>query len=259
MSLRNKNLADLTAADLDILVQGAVEESNNLDYKSALVGGTSDDRKKFLADICAFANAHGGDLVVGIQEDAGGAASSVTPLTFNPDHEVLRLENMIADGLDPKLFGVRMRAVQHGAGHVLVVRVPKSISGTHRSRADQHFYVRESRSNRQLDVPAIRTRFEGELSGRTKLQDFLAQRYAAVLSDNLPVPMMPGPKAVVHVFPALRAFDDEQFDTSTVAEVGRLPVPTRPSGLDSRMTFEGPMHHSNIVDGVDDHSKLTHL
>jgi hypothetical protein len=249
MSLRNKSLTDLTPNDCDDLVRGAVGEGTHIDFKSALVGGTSEDRKKFLADVCAFANAHGGELVLGIQENAAGAASAVAPLVLNPDAEILRLENMIADGLDPKLFGVRMRAVPYGGGHVLVIRVPKSVSGTHRSKADQHFYVRESRSNRQLDVPAIRTRFEGEMTRQTRLENYLAQRYAALLLDSTAMPMMPGPKGAVHIFPALRGFDDEQFNVSNVSTVGQLPVPTRPRSLDCRMSFEGPIHHPSIVDG----------
>jgi hypothetical protein len=249
MTLRSTSLADLNAADFDGLVQHAAEEGTHLDFKRALVGGTSDDRKKFLADVCSFANAHGGDLVLGIQENDEGGAIAVTPLAFNPDMEILRLENMISDGLDPKLFGVRIRAVPHGIGHVLVIRVPKSVSGTHRSKADQHFYVRQSRSNRQLDVPAIRTRFEGELTRQTRLEEYLAQRYTALLSDSTALPMMPGPKGVVHIFPALRGFDDAQFDVSTVADVGNFPVPTRPGGLDCRMSYEGPMHHSPVANG----------
>lgn len=249
MTLRNKSLADLEAADFDALVRDAVEEGTHLDFKRELIGGTAEDKKKFLSDVCAFANAHGGDLVLGIGENAVGAAETVMPLTLNPDNEVLRLQNIVGDGFDPKLFGVRMRAVPYGAGHVLVIRVPKSVSGTHRSNANQHFYVRESRSNRQLDVPAIRTRFEGDLTRQTRLEDYLAQRYAALLSDSGAVPMMPGPKAVIHIFPALRGFDEEHLDDSNVSSAGELPVPTRPNSRDCRMSFEGPMHHSNIVDG----------
>lgn len=249
MNLRTKNTGDLVAADIDALVANRAEESILLDFKSALVGGTNDDKKKFLADICAFANAQGGDLVLGVQEDSIGAAGEVTPLTFNPDAEIRRLESIISDGLDPKVFGIRMEAIPYKQGHILVIRVPKSVRGTHRSRADQHFYVRESRSNRQLDVPAIRMRLEGEMTRHTRLEEFLAQRYAAAVGDMLPIPMAPGPKAVIHIFRSLQGFGEEQLDTSAIADVSGFPVPARPSGRDFRMTFDGPMFHSPIIDG----------
>lgn len=77
MNLRTKGVSDLVAADIDSLLTNRVEEGVQLDFKSALVGGTNDDRKKFLADICAFANAQGGDLVLGMLEDSIGAAGEV--------------------------------------------------------------------------------------------------------------------------------------------------------------------------------------
>ena len=249
MTLRGKNLTDLVAADFDGLVVEGVDESTHLDYKEALIGGGSDDRKKFLADICAFANAQGGDLVLGVRQTSDAKAGAVVPLSFDVDAEILRLENIISTGLDPKLFGVRVRAVPYGSGHVIVLRVPKSVSGVHRSCGDQHFYVRESRSNRQLDVPALKVRIEGELLRHTRLEEFVAQRYADIMTDNLPLPMMPGPKAVLHIFQNLTGFGEGQLDVTTVSEVSQFPVPTRPSGSDCRMTFEGPMHHSAIVNG----------
>jgi len=89
MTWRNKNLADIEATDFDSLVQDGIEEGTHLDFKRILVSATNEDRKRFLADICAFANAHGGDLVFGIQENDEGVALAVTALEFNPDHEIL--------------------------------------------------------------------------------------------------------------------------------------------------------------------------
>jgi hypothetical protein len=245
----NKAISEIAADDLDQLVAAHVEEGPQLDFKQALVGVTRDDKKAFIADVCAFANAHGGDLVFGIAESAAGEASGVVPLTFVPDDEILRLENMISDSMDPKLFGVRMRAVPYGGGHVLVVRVPQSIQGLHRSKADQHFYVRESRSNRQLDTASVASRIEGVLFRRTRLEDFLAERYAAVLTNITAVPLMPGPKAVVHMFPGLQGAATDILDLSRVTGAGVLPYPGRAGGADARMCYEGAMHHSPLADG----------
>lgn len=243
-----KAINAIERADIDRLVADAVEEGNQLDFKEALVGATRDERKEFVADVCAFANASGGDLVFGIREDGAGAAHEAVPLLVNADEEVLRLENVIADSVEPKLYGVRFRAVAYEQGHVLVVRVPRSIRGIHRSKLDQHFWVRESRSKRALDLPAVVNRIEGQLGRREKLESFLAERYASILTGRLPVPLRDGPKMVVHIIPDT-GFVEEAVDVGPVSDAGLFPYPARSNGADFRMTFDGPMHHSPIVDG----------
>ena len=54
---------------LNALVTNGVPESRSLEFKAKLVWGTESERKEFLADVSAFANAGGGDLVLGIEED----------------------------------------------------------------------------------------------------------------------------------------------------------------------------------------------
>ena len=48
-----KSIQDIVPADIDALVANAVEEGNQLDFKGALVGGTREDKKEFVADVCA--------------------------------------------------------------------------------------------------------------------------------------------------------------------------------------------------------------
>jgi predicted HTH transcriptional regulator len=46
---------------------------------SAPIGGSDRDRKEFLADVSAFANPSGGDIVIGIEEDEGVAGAAQAP------------------------------------------------------------------------------------------------------------------------------------------------------------------------------------
>jgi len=178
---------------------------------------------------------------------------------MDPDQETLRLQNMIADSFDPRIVGVQIAPVAYGAGHVLVVRVPQSVQGLHRSKLDQHFHIRESRSNRQLDVASLITRVDMLRGQRDRRDEFFAERYAAVLTNRTPVALRPGPKVMVHVFQAHAAFGAEMLDVSPAAAAGALPVPTlRQGGADFRMTFEGPMHHTPINDGMTRGFTLVH-
>lgn len=244
-----KAITQLLAEDFDRLVADQVEEGNQLDFKQAAVGGTDADKKRFAADVCAFANTRGGDIVIGVRE-VRGVAIEVAPLAIDPDQETLRLQNMIADSFDPRIVGVQIAPVAYGAGHVLVVRVPQSVQGLHRSKHDQHFHIRESRSNRHLDVASLITRVDMLRGQRDRRETFIAERYASVLTNRTPVALRSGPKVMVHVFRVHSAFGAEMLNVVPAAAAGALPVPTLvQGGVDFRMTFEGPMHHAPINDG----------
>jgi len=59
----NQNIENITEADILTLVQNGDEESQTLDYKQELPGRDASARHEFCADICAFANTQGGDIV----------------------------------------------------------------------------------------------------------------------------------------------------------------------------------------------------
>ena len=86
---------------------------------------TESEKKEFLADISALANSGGGDLILGIEEDKGTASEVVGLESFDPDNGILKMENVIRDGIAPRIIGTRLLSVPVGDDrHVVVVRVP---------------------------------------------------------------------------------------------------------------------------------------
>jgi predicted HTH transcriptional regulator len=65
MSLLDIPLDKITEADLQNLIAAKVGESTYLDYKQQTYANSDDARSEFLADISAFANTLGGDIVIG--------------------------------------------------------------------------------------------------------------------------------------------------------------------------------------------------
>lgn len=105
MSLAHVALGDLDEHHLTELVERGVRELGRVEYKRKLPGGKDGERKEFLADVSSFANAGGGELVYGIDEE-GGAPTDLVGLDLgNPDAEVSLWNNLIRDGLDPRLVG----------------------------------------------------------------------------------------------------------------------------------------------------------
>lgn len=246
-----KQLFAIVEADLQDLIAQRVEEGVTLEFKRDLPSDDRDSRKEFLADICSFANTKGGDITYGIDEDSEGRAGGLRPIVFNPDDCITKLSNIISDGLEPRLHGVTMAAISVATGgNLLVIRIPRSFSGIHRSARDGHFWIRESKSKRQLDVPGITARVAELLGREDRLQDFFARRYAAVGSNTYPLNLVAGPKLVVHMLPARDVLSGEELDLKPLLEAGRFPV--LPVGMGSMVshTFEGVLHHSPVQEGA---------
>lgn len=129
MTLRETAIDDLEEHHLADLVERGVPEIRHIDYKRQLPRPGESASKEFLADVCSFANAGGGDLVYGVEEE-GGVPKAVTGIPMpDPDREILRLENLIRDGIDPRPTGFASRSIPVANGnHVLVIRVPRSFN-----------------------------------------------------------------------------------------------------------------------------------
>lgn len=205
-----KPLRDIRLEDLQRLVVNKVPESRSLEYKQALPGNTDSEKKEFLADVSAFANAIGGDLLYGVTEarednKTTGIAESVDGLpSVNTDHETRRLENIVRDGLQPRLPGVQFRWVDGAQkGPVLIIRVPRSWAGPHMVVFQQHgrFYRRNAAGKSALDVFELRQAFLGSGSISERAREFRAERVGRLVAGDTPV-VLEGDRLIgVHFVP----------------------------------------------------------
>jgi hypothetical protein len=74
MLWEGRPLRDIREVDVRRLVESGLEEHLQLEYKSALYEDSDRGKREFLLDVCMFANASGGVLLIGVPErrDAGG-------------------------------------------------------------------------------------------------------------------------------------------------------------------------------------------
>ncbi len=199
---------------IDAIIANETSESRTLDYKDRLPGENRDEKKEFLADVSAMANAAGGDIVFGIAErrvdgKPTGIPERVAGLGgVNLDAECLRIENVLRDGIEPRINGLQLWAV-HGfeGGPVLVLRVPKSFLAPHMVKSgESRFYSRNSKGKYPLDVAEIRSAFALSESIPEKIRRFRDERVARIVAGETPVPLSDGPKTVLHLLP-LTALD----------------------------------------------------
>jgi predicted HTH transcriptional regulator len=76
MTLAGKQLDSLNVDDLQALIDAGVSEGREIEFKVA-VGSADKDKREFLADVSSFANASGGDLLIGVAAK-GGIATELT-------------------------------------------------------------------------------------------------------------------------------------------------------------------------------------
>lgn len=211
-------LADATQADIELLISTGAQEGKQQDFKRDFPTQWNDSAKaRLLADVTAFANAAGGDVIYGVDEDAEAKASQVVPQVIaDIDVQVRTLQQIALDQTEPRVPGIEVRAipvtVDGVSGHVIVLRIPQSWAAPHRNRMNNHFHVREGVRNRPLDVPEVRAQFLQSESLGQKLRDFRSDRLARIVSGQGPVKLGSMPKLVVLAISTQAAAGQVQID-----------------------------------------------
>lgn len=234
-------------AVLQQLVANGVEERRDLEFKRDLPGGNDEQTKEFLADVTSLANAQGGDLIFGI-EDENGAAAALPGLTVaDVDAEVLRLENKVRDGVAPRLMGVRTKWVPLANGNgALVIRVPAGLAAPHRIiyKNSGRFFSRTSRGKFEMDVDELRHAFTESSQLPARFRALHARAVTTAQGLDMPFAITAEPMAIVSVIP-LALFREER-DIPVTADHALAPV--KPSGIDWIEMIEGVLMHTPVND-----------
>ncbi|KAF1063378.1 AlbA family DNA-binding domain-containing protein [Burkholderia gladioli] len=203
-------LSDTTQAHLEQVIAEQTQEGSHVDLKRQLPAAwDNSSRHELFADASAFANAGGGDLIYGIDEDGEGRASVLVPLQENPDETSLRLADLLLNGVEPRMPGVQVQPVpveiEGVSGTVFVIRIPQSWAGPHRVKTNFKFYIREGNRKREIDVPELRGLFLRSESQAQKVRDFRTERLGKILSGEIPCRLAEGSIWVLHLIPTQAA------------------------------------------------------
>jgi hypothetical protein len=205
----DKAFGEIDKAYIESLIEDEVVEAKHLDYKETLPGDTDREKNRFVEDICAFANAAGGDIVFGLAERKDTAEEKTgTPVYVglkgvNFDQEKLRLEHIILNKIEPRILGIQFRPPIEGFpdGPVLVMRIPRSYNAPHMTKHDGRFHSRTDSGNYAMDVQEIRSAFIASEALPELIRQFRAERLAKIVAGETPVRLNNGPKMILHVVP----------------------------------------------------------
>ena len=224
-----KALDQIEAADIRSLVENKVKEGDRLEYKESLPKANDDERIKFLCTVASLANSLGGDVVIGIGERRDGTRKTGELLVkglnepgFDFDRERNRLTEMILEGIDPRIGRIGLKLVEGlEEGPVIVVRVPRSTNAPHMVTFNEfnRFYARHSGGRYALSVREIRQAFLASELLPERIRSFRNERVSAILNGDLPVPLTPEAKIILHVVPFSSLDDRTGFDISAAFEL----------------------------------------
>jgi predicted HTH transcriptional regulator len=82
--IRTVPLEQVDERHLQSLIDNAVREGRDLEYKREIISGNDESRRELLKGVVALANAAGGDLIFGMAEQQGEAASLHGIITTPP-------------------------------------------------------------------------------------------------------------------------------------------------------------------------------
>ena len=244
------SIDDLTIGHLRGLVADEVRERKTLEFKRDPIGNSDKDKREFLADVSSLANASGGWLLLGIEDDDGRAVEVQGLSGVGGEAEILRLENILRDAVDPRIPGISTKLVEGGdLGPVVVIRVPMSWAGPHMVtyRGSSRFFGRNSAGKYQLDVREIGDAFLSASGVTDRLRDFRVERLNRVQADETPV-LLFGGKVVLHVLPlgSFRAGPPtwDPNEMARVADHDLAPLGVR--GWDDRFNLDGLLTYTEM-------------
>src|SRR5262249_3405101 len=156
-------------------------------------------------------NSTGGDLLIGIMAE-DGIAKSITGIPIAGfDDEKLRLEQLLADNIEPRLPVVGFHSVPCGNGnHVVAIRVQRSWLLPHRVLKNDKFYGRNSAGKYPLDVGELRNAFALREAVSERIRAFRSDRLAKITAGDTPCKLLASTSMVLHVVP-IPSFGDRRL------------------------------------------------
>ena len=245
MVWEERRLRDIREADVRQLVDSGLEEHLQLEYKSALYAGNRDGNKESLLDVCQFANAEGGILLIGVderrdaQERPTGSPDPNATLGIddpNPERILQSYDSRVVSCIEERL-PIESASIPVANGrHVLAIRIPNSLNKPHCVRHEGHVYFpfRRERHRYYMDVREIK-----EMVMRTASRIERAEQ--ELRNTLLEMPQQDDlPYIIIGVIPVFwRDFSVNVRDDAVIRSVGMFGLAETPNFRQPEYSFNG--------------------
>ena len=197
-------LHQITESFLSQICTDQWPETQTLEFKSILPLNAEENREEFRKDVCALANADGGDLVFGISE-IGGRANAIHAITGSEvDATKRRLRQILESKVEPRIHGIQIHTCPvSSGGFVLVLRVPSSFVGPHRFGpiTEHRFAIRNDTATTDMTYDQLRSAFGQGATLLEKVAQFRMRRVDQIAGGKSPKRLAQGSTMVAHLIP----------------------------------------------------------
>jgi len=174
MLLLGKPPEQLTLADLERLVAAGHREGEQLDFKRDMYGHGQESKHDLLKDVTALANHRGGHLLIGVDEDTTGTATSIVGVSrlAGASTEADWIRTVCNNSIDEPVPGLNVLEISVDSERVVIVvdvpasaRAPHMVTGVYRPV----FYERRSTNNQPMAMADVRSKITHALTGEQRL------------------------------------------------------------------------------------------
>lgn len=245
--LSHLRLDEITEQHLLELIENKIPESHTLEYKRETYKKNDKGKKELLKDLAAFANADGGDLIIGIAENEDGVATALTGIEkAKIGQELERLEQIARSNFEPKIE-FQMREISLSGDKVaLIFRIPASEIGPHRETFNgiNRFHVRGSKTTDEPDVEGLRKMFLAPYLREQKIREFVDERLENISKGNGPIPLRGNDFFAIHIVPFRTHHVRFGYAPLTQRHICQTFYPISASSWDYRANLDGVLLHS---------------
>lgn len=249
MPIEKSDFDSVTEEDLQELVEAQVPEGLRLEFKVKQYGTSDAEKRELLKDVSAFANTHGGHLIIGVKETGGIAAEIVGVTDTDPDAEIQRIEQIIRSGLDPPISGIRTKAIRlDSGGSAILVRIPRSFYPPHRVsfKGLNRFYARNSAGVHEPGIEELRMLFSQSASVLKNARTFRDERLKLIAQGQSSRPLSTNGRFIIHIVPVAAFSGMFHLDVEVISEKKSYFEPIGSTmGWSPGFNFEGFINHGN--------------
>ncbi|MEQ8241757.1 MAG: ATP-binding protein [Cyclobacteriaceae bacterium] len=210
MYLLGKPIDDITADDIQRLIDNSIPENRSLDYKKEIKLNKDGEKKEFLFDVSSFRNTEGGCIIYGIEEQKDDSGQNTgTPLkvsgisTENEDKLTQQIEDLVKNGTEPSISNLKLNFLNVDEAKVLILGISKGIglpcmvTMNHSNK----FYKRRNSGKFLVDIYELNDMFMHNKLLKDQINNFILSRVNDVRTGNVFPNILKDHSFFVHLIP----------------------------------------------------------